>query len=144
MKTTKKVHARTLAGVTVDIRGWLSSFILPVIIGVSLGVVIAPPARLYQEYPSIPTSMSASSDSSTSTPQYETSCSNMVDDDSDSLVDCDDIGDCSYDPACVEICDNEIDDDGDGAVDCNDLSCDFDPACFKSGSSKGSFIPKPE
>jgi hypothetical protein len=58
-------------------------------------------------------------------------CNNAVDDDGDTLVDCDD-PDCATDPACTaagEICNNGIDDDGDGLTDCADLDCIGDPDC---------------
>lgn len=53
-------------------------------------------------------------------------CSNGIDDDGDSLVDCND-PDCACDPACAPStetnCANRVDDDCDGLVDC------FDPDC---------------
>ena len=56
-------------------------------------------------------------------------CSNGVDDDGDSYVDCNDF-DCSSDPSCPqEDCSNGIDDDGDSYIDCSDFDCNSDPAC---------------
>jgi len=60
-------------------------------------------------------------------------CNNGIDDDGDTLVDCDDLLDCSNDPACnlptVENCSNGIDDDGDGLIDCADSDCIGNAAC---------------
>jgi|GEM_PF-1972505 len=68
----------------------------------------------------------------------EGDCSNLVDDDGDGLIDCDD-ADCFGDPNCVgpqfEIdCANNVDDDGDGAVDCDDTDCLLDPNCITPGN----------
>ena len=55
-----------------------------------------------------------------------------MDNDSDTLVDCDD-EDCVWFGDCIgEECTNDIDDDGDGDVDCGDSDCDGDPACTAS------------
>jgi hypothetical protein len=57
-------------------------------------------------------------------------CDNKIDDDKDTLVDCED-PDC---PPCEpkkEICDNNIDDDGDTYIDCKDPDC---PPCEKEGT----------
>jgi len=62
----------------------------------------------------------------------EANCSDLVDNDGDSAVDCDD-ADCVNDPACqlvpVENCSDLVDNDGDSAVDCDDADCANDPAC---------------
>ena len=62
----------------------------------------------------------------------EANCSDLVDNDGDSAVDCDD-ADCANDPACqlipVENCSDLVDNDGDSAVDCDDADCVNDPAC---------------
>jgi hypothetical protein len=60
-------------------------------------------------------------------------CANDLDDDGDTLVDCDD-SDCTGDPNCSlppnEVdCDDLRDDDGDTLVDCDDDDCDLDPVC---------------
>jgi hypothetical protein len=56
-------------------------------------------------------------------------CTNGVDDDDDTFVDCAD-ADCHGHPACpTEICDNDLDDDDDGFTDCEDIDCRDDPAC---------------
>lgn len=56
-------------------------------------------------------------------------CSNGIDDDGDTFIDCDD-SDCFGDPACFESdCDNGADDDNDGATDCADSDCIGDPFC---------------
>jgi hypothetical protein len=55
-------------------------------------------------------------------------CDNAVDDDGDTLVDCDD-PDCSADVNCPEICDNTVDDDADGLIDCDDPECFQSPLC---------------
>jgi hypothetical protein len=59
------------------------------------------------------------------TPEGKENCTNGLDDDGDSLVDCKD-SDCKGDPACrtsLEICQNGVDDDSDGFVDCQDPDC---------------------
>lgn len=56
-------------------------------------------------------------------------CNNQIDDDGDSMVDCEDALDCYNAVNCEEDCDNGIDDDHDGATDCYDLICADDPAC---------------
>ena len=51
----------------------------------------------------------------------ETDCADGIDNDGDSLVDCED-GDCAA--ACVEAdCGDELDNDGDGLIDCEDEDC---------------------
>ena len=61
-------------------------------------------------------------------------CDNGLDDDLDSLIDCDD-PDCSTNPVCgvVEICDNGLDDDLDSLIDCADPDCSADPVCSGGG-----------
>ncbi|MBU1244934.1 hypothetical protein KKD52_07535, partial [Myxococcota bacterium] len=62
-------------------------------------------------------------------------CDNAIDDDGDTLVDCDDVDDCATAANCqtpVEICDDTIDNDGDTLIDCDDDDCADDPACFIS------------
>jgi len=67
----------------------------------------------------------------------EVSCSNLVDDDGDGFVDCDD-SDCRFDTACIpEVCDNGVDDDGDGLTDCDDLECRFLPVCTPETCNNG-------
>jgi len=51
-------------------------------------------------------------------------CDDEVDNDEDSLVDCED-PDCSG-PGCQEVCDDVMDNDGDSFADCADTDC---PAC---------------
>ncbi|MEW6585030.1 MAG: hypothetical protein AB1442_05390 [Nitrospirota bacterium] len=63
----------------------------------------------------------------------EANCSDGIDDDGDTLIDCAD-SDCSADPACQPVaietnCSDGIDDDGDGAIDCADSDCAADPLC---------------
>ena len=60
-------------------------------------------------------------------------CDNLLDDDGDGDVDCDD-SDCIGDPNCFvpsneTDCANNIDDDQDGAIDCDDSDCVLDPNC---------------
>ena len=56
-------------------------------------------------------------------PPFETKCGNMIDDDGDGLIDCED-PDCFNSNVCtVEICNNGIDDDSDGWIDCSDSEC---------------------
>ncbi len=57
-------------------------------------------------------------------------CDDGIDNDGDTLVDCDD-PDCGGHPNCTvpEICDDGIDNDGDTLVDCNDPDCTGDPSC---------------
>ncbi len=66
-------------------------------------------------------------------PTTETNCTDGLDDDGDTLVDCDD-PDCAADPACAAPatetnCTDGLDDDGDTLVDCDDPDCSADPAC---------------
>jgi len=65
-------------------------------------------------------------------------CTNLIDDNGDGLVDCDDV-DCAMDEAClpnkldVEQCANGLDDDGDGATDCQDPDCATNADCLPQG-----------
>ena len=65
-------------------------------------------------------------------------CTNGIDDDGDTFIDCEDT-DCDQDPAClpppVENCTNGTDDDGDGLADCSDPDCSNDPSCITNGFS---------
>tara|TARA_B100000965_G_scaffold135411_1_gene112709 strand:+ start:383 stop:4399 length:4017 start_codon:yes stop_codon:yes gene_type:complete len=61
-------------------------------------------------------------------------CSNGIDDDGDSFIDCDDF-DCNCGS---EICDNGIDDDGDSFIDCDDFNCSSDSACDGETTGGGS------
>ncbi len=68
----------------------------------------------------------------------ETNCTNGLDDDGDTLVDCLD-PDCFADPACLyvggeTICDDGIDNDRDGHTDCEDADCEG-RACGPNGES---------
>ena len=60
-------------------------------------------------------------------------CSDDLDNDGDTLADCDD-PDCEDDPVCApppaEICDDDEDNDGDTLADCDDPDCEDDPACL--------------
>ncbi|MGB0589148.1 MAG: hypothetical protein ACPGU1_05660 [Myxococcota bacterium] len=56
----------------------------------------------------------------------ESECGDAIDNDFDSLTDCDD-PDCNCNEAIA--CDNDIDDDGDGATDCADEACFDHPIC---------------
>jgi hypothetical protein len=67
----------------------------------------------------------------------ESDCSNGIDDDGDSYIDCDDF-DCTGDAACpAEICNDGLDNDSDGFADCDDWDCNggpdgdwyIDPSC---------------
>jgi cysteine-rich repeat protein len=50
-------------------------------------------------------------------------CHNMIDDDGNGAIDCQDVA-CMGRPACTpEICGNDLDDDGDGRFDCADSDC---------------------
>ena len=56
-------------------------------------------------------------------------CTNGVDDDDDGYIDCNDF-DCTGSANCPsEICDDGIDNDDDTYIDCNDFDCSDDPAC---------------
>lgn len=92
-------------------RAWLASAILPVVFGLIVGYTFTPqPVG--------------------GTDPYETSCHDRVDNDADSMIDCEDIEDCSFDYHCEEICNDQIDNDGDLAVDCGDWWCQvYDPSC---------------
>ncbi len=60
----------------------------------------------------------------------ETNCSDLIDNDADTLVDCSD-SDCGATPACIEQnCNNSIDDDSDVLVDCEDPDCTTEPPCI--------------
>ncbi len=63
-------------------------------------------------------------------------CNNFIDDDCDTLVDCQD-PDCRNSAECVnmrkEICNNGVDDDNNGLTDCADPACFGDPHCFVPG-----------
>lgn len=72
-------------------------------------------------------------DDPSETPSSETDCTDELDEDGDSLTDCDD-DDCHDDPACYveipeEICGDRIDNDGDGRMDCEDDECSGQPIC---------------
>lgn len=59
-------------------------------------------------------------------------CTDKIDNDGDSAIDCAD-SDCADHATCkvvAEICDNTTDDDGDGAIDCADTDCAAFPACI--------------
>ena len=65
------------------------------------------------------------------TPEFETSCTDSVDNDEDGLVDCND-EDCFDEMSCAvsaygypfeENCDDDADNDGDEAIDCDDSDC---------------------
>ena len=62
-------------------------------------------------------------------------CTNGLDDDGDSAIDCNDF-DCSSNPVCngsPENCTNGTDDDNDGLTDCDDADCSGESACQTSG-----------
>ncbi|MBU1536396.1 hypothetical protein KKF84_13805 [Myxococcota bacterium] len=62
-------------------------------------------------------------------------CSNLMDDNGDGLVDCED-PQCATLPECQPaevLCGNNLDDDGDGLVDCEDPDCDEAADCVISG-----------
>jgi hypothetical protein len=64
--------------------------------------------------------------------QSEGTCDDMLDDDGDGLIDCDD-PDCRGVPACTEtICDDMLDDEGDGLIDCDDPDCEASTLCTPS------------
>lgn len=63
-------------------------------------------------------------------------CSNGVDDNGNGLVDCADLKQCRFDPACTEAgdrCDDGLDNDQDGATDCADPECATALACVEVG-----------
>jgi hypothetical protein len=62
-------------------------------------------------------------------------CTNGVDDDDDTLVDCMDQN-CEWDPACPEVCDNGIDDNGNGLIDCEEWVCEADPGCSENDDAQ--------
>ncbi|MGE3166079.1 MAG: hypothetical protein AB7O52_14325 [Planctomycetota bacterium] len=64
-------------------------------------------------------------------------CSNGIDDDGDTFVDCSDF-DCTGMPPCIpEVCNNGIDDDGDTFVDCSDFDCTGMPPCIPEICNNG-------
>jgi hypothetical protein len=75
----------------------------------------------------------------------ETNCTDRIDDDGDSVVDCADF-DCQKDPACQptgvreqtdRLCSDWIDNDGDGSLDCDDQDCQGGVVTVCKGSWKG-------
>ncbi len=67
-------------------------------------------------------------------------CTDQLDNDGDSLVDCLDIADCGANPACIvigaEVCNDGLDNDGDGLVDCLDaVNCALHPSCQPIGTT---------
>lgn len=90
----------------VHTRSWLAAAILPAVFGLVIGFSVAPEPVEGND-------------------PYETNCHDEIDNDGDSLADCEDIEDCSFDYHCEEICDDEIDNDGDLSVDCNDWWCQY-------------------
>jgi hypothetical protein len=62
-------------------------------------------------------------------------CTNGVDDDGDTLVDCVD-QDCKSNPTCPEVCNNGADDNGNGLIDCVDSACEADPACSENDEAQ--------
>lgn len=67
----------------------------------------------------------------------ETNCSDLIDNDGDGFVDCAD-SDCAGSPDCPETsCDDGIDNDRDGRTDCQDSDCALDPACIETECSDG-------
>lgn len=70
---------------------------------------------------------------------YDEDCTNLIDDNGDGLVDCQD-ADCAMHEACLpdkqggEQCANGLDDDGDGFADCQDPDCGTHPACVPEES----------
>ena len=82
----------------------------------------------------------------TPTPTVETGvgCIDLIDNDNDGLIDCDD-PDCTADPFCVGAltetgsCTDFVDNDFDGFRDCDDPDCSTDQSC-SGGTGSGSFI----
>ena len=69
--------------------------------------------------------------------RVEDDCTDLVDNDLDSLVDCND-PDCDDDPTCTEqTCDDVVDNDSDTLTDCDDPDCLGDPACAEADCADG-------
>ncbi|MGL1934154.1 MAG: VWA domain-containing protein [Fibrobacterales bacterium] len=76
----------------------------------------------------------------------ETLCDDLIDNDSDGYIDCDD-SDCDADRYCVllaneilhentkELCSDGIDNDGDNKIDCDDLNCKAIDVCLPDGEN---------
>lgn len=58
-------------------------------------------------------------------------CSNNLDDDGDTLVDCAD-PDCAAAPGCFEICNDNVDNNANSLIDCQEMSCDT-KSCAPNG-----------
>jgi hypothetical protein len=101
--------------------------ILPFCLGFALSSRLLVPYQQGKENAREPLSFSYGYSSE---PMVEIICNDRVDNDGDSLVDCEDFEDCALSEFCAEICDNNIDDDEDGAIDCDDLWCqEYDENC---------------
>jgi cysteine-rich repeat protein len=73
--------------------------------------------------------------------QVAEDCRNMIDDDGNGAIDCNDVA-CMHTSACTpEICDNDLDDDGDGRFDCADSECHDTLACGGSLCGNGVLDP---
>lgn len=62
-------------------------------------------------------------------PEFESDCSDGVDEDVDGVADCEDI-DCTE--VCLEVCDDDLDNDADGLIDCADEECVDLAVCIES------------
>ena len=102
---------------------------LPFIIGIILGALMMAMLRSGPVVSSDPEHSNSSSFMFGYGYEFETDCADLIDNDSDTLVDCSDVVDCSYNKHCEEQCHNNIDDDGDLDIDCNDSWCHDDPGC---------------
>ncbi|MEQ9467020.1 MAG: MopE-related protein [Ekhidna sp.] len=62
-------------------------------------------------------------------PEGEVACDDMIDNDCNGFVDCNDFN-CQGISGCPEVfCDDAVDNDGDGDIDCNDSDCSSSQAC---------------
>jgi hypothetical protein len=120
------------------IKRWISfepviMLCLGIIIGLQASVLLGNVEGFgYDGDPVCPCLSLSSSASSVTT---ETNCHDEIDNDADTLADCEDSADCSESPYCAENCTNGIDDDGDEFIDCADLWCLNKPECAGSSSS---------
>jgi hypothetical protein len=59
----------------------------------------------------------------------DTTCSDGIDNDEDSLIDCADSSCNGFADCGAEVCDDDFDNDADGDTDCDDADCSGDAAC---------------
>jgi hypothetical protein len=114
-------------GLSEELHRSFLAFVVGAVLGAALMAVLKT-GPVVSENPPMGGGMSSYSYSSM-TPPNEYHCGDDVDNDNDSLVDCEDTADCTFSSYCMENCTNGIDDDGDLDVDCDDAFCTNHPNC---------------